>query len=178
VNFPSPAFERIEVEAGQVKALQGVDAHGRRHVLIVAGLRPYPWRVLASRSKKAGLPFHTWQTSTRDQVRAALRTADIEPFPSDAVLGLAMAFGAARWRDPKGGRAVSVLEWDLRNLEKALEDVMTGTLWHDDAQVRYSGPGSARDDGADWWSLHAWDGDCGFDPAWAGASVPVVEAVR
>lgn len=112
---------------------------------------------------------------TRDSLKAALRASGTAPYPRTAVLGAAMAFGARRETMPGQTRATSVLTWDLRNLEKALEDACKGVLWHDDDQVRFSGPGSAIDTDDDWWALHVWDGARPWQEAWAELSVPVVE---
>jgi len=152
-------------------------ADGVRHVIVLAGLRPYPFTEFSARRKKTGLPYATWQATTRDCLKTALHASGTGPYPREATLGLAMAFGAVL--DDSGGpsrRRSSVLSWDFRNLEKALEDACKGVLWHDDDQVRYAGPGSAIDTTEDWWALHAWDGGP-WQESWAGLSVPVVERI-
>ena len=168
----------VEPRPGQVDVNEWADACGRRHVLILAGLRPYPFTEFAARRRKTGQPYAEWQEATRTALKAALRRSGTAPYPRTAVLGLAMAFGARRDVMPGQRRATAVGSFDLRNLEKALEDVAKGVLWHDDKQVRYSGPGSARDSEADWFALHVWDGDVGWRSEWAGFSVPEVEVVN
>ena len=155
---------------------------GTRHIVLVVLERPMPspgslgavWR----NSPRAHL-YSNWRTRQRYIARAALVGVEGWPAPADWHVGAAWAFGAIPSAPPKArrrkdgtldGRTVkSVLDWDLRNLQKAAEDVLTGLLWDDDRQVRFEGPGAAIDTQVDAWEVHAWTGPPGTDLSWREA---------
>ncbi len=159
-----------------------VASNGIRHMVLVVLERPMPspgslgavWRNTAR-----GKAYGAWRARMRDLLAVALGWVDGWPAPPDWHVGAAWAFGAtpvsppdaARRKDGEVDRRTvkSVLDWDLRNLQKAAEDVLTGLLWDDDRQVRYEGPGAAIDAGCDWWAVHAWTGPPGTDLSWREA---------
>lgn len=178
--------------AGDISCKQWETIEGSvtvRHVLIVAAIRPHryvvrPWKGHGSKDP-AVKSYGVWMTSTREQLQVALMASGIEPFPADWRLGVAISSAAAPMATvgaatTKSGdvdkRTVSdVLSWDLRNLDKAIEDCMKGILWGDDKQVRTSGPGAHFDTGADAFAIHCWGTPDSFVPwqhAWDADSVP------
>jgi len=156
-----------------------VASNGIANIVLVALERPMPspgsLGAVRRRSPRA-LSYSRWRARQRDLARVALADVPGWPCPAEWVVGAAWSFGAApasppdaaRRKDGKVDRRTvkSVLDWDLRNLQKAAEDVLRGLLWPDDQQVRYEGPGGAVDDGYDWWAVHAWAGPPGTDLAW------------
>ena len=173
MTFPRSEFVDAQVRPGEVRVVEGRDCEGHRHVLLLAAIRPRPWTAFA-RAKRAtnGQPYSAWKAATHDAVKAACLAVGIRPVMfSRSNLGLAMSFGATLAKRGGEKRATSVKTWDLRNLEKAMEDVLKGILYVDDDQVRYSGPGHAVDTAADWISCHAWEGGM-WDPGWQVFTVP------
>ena len=155
-------------------------AGGIRHIVLVVLERPMPspgslgavWRNTAR-----GKAYSAWRTRMRDLLTVAL--AGVDGWPSDWHVGAAWAFGATPSAPPKARRrkdgevdkrrVKSVLDFDLTNLIKAVEDCLTGLLWKDDRQVRYEGPGAAIDTQVDAWEVHAWTGPPGTDLSWREA---------
>lgn len=173
--FPSAPFADAQVSAGEVRVLVGVDADGNRHVLVLAGIRPKPWTAFARAKRRGnGEPYASWLASTRDALLAALGTQTRPLYSRDAVLGLAMSFGAVPAKHGGEKRATSVRTWDLRNLEKSFEDACKGILWADDKQVRFAGPGAAIDTTQDFCCAHVWQGGP-WKAEWAAFTVPPVE---
>ena len=168
-------------------------SNGIRNIVLVVLERPMPspgslgaaWRRTAR-----GKAYGAWRARTRERLAVALVGVEGWPCPADWHVGAAWAFGAtpasppgaARRKDGEVDRRTvkSVLDWDLRNLQKASEDVLTGLLWADDRQVRFEGPGAAIDTGCDWWAAHAWTGPPGTDLSWreAWAERSVTETLR
>jgi len=156
-----------------------VASNNIRHIVLVVLERPIPspgslgavWRNTAR-----GRTYGAWRTRMRDMLTVALAGIEGWPCPSNWHVGAAWSFGATYAAPPKArrrkdgtldGRTVkSVLDWDLRNLQKAAEDVLTGLLWKDDRQVRFEGPGAAIDTKVDAWEVHAWTGPPGTDLGW------------
>jgi len=154
-------------------------SNGIRNIILIVLDRPMPspgslgavWR----RSAR-GRVYAAWRKRTRDLMAVALAEVAGWPCPADWHVGAAWAFGATPASPPDARRrkdgtvdrrtVKSVLDWDLRNLQKAAEDVLKGLLWADDRQVRFEGPGAAIDTGFDWWAVHAWTGPPGTDLAW------------
>ena len=172
-TFPRSEFADATLSRpGEVRVVEGTDSEGHRHVLILAGIRARPWTAFA-RAKRAtnGQPYSAWKAATHDAVKAALAASGTAMYPRDARLGLAMSFGARLAKVGGERRATSVLDFDLRNLEKATEDCLKGLLYADDDQVRYSGPGHAVDTAADFVIVHAWEGGM-WQAEWAAFTVP------
>lgn len=118
-------------------------------------------------------------------ISAALSASGVEPFPADWKLGSAISSAArpdapldARIRkDGKiDGRYIkSVLDWDRTDLDKAIEDLFNGILWHDDKQIRTTGPGAHDDTSHDGFALHVWGTPNSYvrwNPEWGSSSVP------
>jgi hypothetical protein len=114
-------------------------------------------------------------------------SSGIEPFPKEWVLGTAISSAAppAAPADAKrrkdgniDGRYIkSVLNWDRTDLDKAIEDACNGILWHDDKQVRSTGPGAHFAQTGNGFAIHTWGTQSGFalwNPEWdaQGVSVP------
>lgn len=154
-----------------------------RHVLLVAALRPHPYVVRPFRGKGQKVPrmkrYALWQHSTREQVSVALQSSGIEPYPASWNLGTAISSAARPAAPPDArrrndgqtdGRWIkSVLDWDRTDLDKAIEDLFNGVLWHDDKQVRTTGPGAHDDTAHDGFAIHVWGvatGVARWDPAW------------
>ena len=172
---------------GEVRAHQWY-TDAARHVLIVAALRPHPY-VVQSRAfgSKRGRAYHNWKEATRPQIAVALRKSNVQPFPADWVLGLAIS-AAATLSAPidapmtkKGNvdrRYVkSIRHWDATDLWKSIEDLGNGIIWRDDNQVRAMGPGAFADQHADAFAIHVWGIPPGrgapmWDNAWDDDSVP------
>src|SRR3990167_63490 len=179
VMFPSPAFADAQVRPGEIKVIEGRDSDGHRHVLILAGLRPHPWTVVArSREKTNGQPYSAWKAATHAAVKAACLAAGIRPVMfSRSNLGLAVSFGATLSKHGGEKRRTSVKSFDLRNLEKSWEDVLKGILYVDDDQVRYSGPGAAIDTTTDFICAHVWEGGP-WQAAWEDYTIPEAETAQ
>lgn len=143
---------------------------------------------------KRSRDYRRWRGIQRDLIRVLLAGEKDWPVPADWIVGAAFSFGATFASPPDAHRrndgtvdlrtARDVLAWDLRNLEKAAEDVLAGLVWKDDRQVRFAGPGAAFDTKENWWSVHLWatSPDEAFDvkgkarmhwqSAWEEMSVP------
>lgn len=173
--FPSPGFSDTVVIPGQLAVIEGRDNRGSRHVLVLAALRPKPWTAFArARRQTNGLPYSVWLASTRDHLKAAMARSRTVAYPRDAVLGLAMSFGARKSKIGEEQRATSILSWDYTNLCKSFEDAISGTLYADDDQVRFHGPGAAIDTTADFACAHLWEGGP-WKPEWTDYTIPPVE---
>ena len=168
-------------------------SNGISHIRLVVLERPMPSPGSlggARRYSARALSYSKWRGVQRDILRALVAPLEDWPCASDWHVGAAWAFGATPAAPPTARRRKdgevdkrsikSVLDWDLRNLQKAAEDVLKGLLWDDDRQVRFEGPGAAIDTGFDFWAVHAWTGPPGTDLAWreAWAARSVTETVR
>ncbi len=167
-----------------------------RHIVLVVLERPMPSPRITGGAMRRGDPssrgraYIRWRGIQRDLVRVALADVPDWPCPPDWMIGAAWSFGAilaspldARRRNDgevDQRTAKCVLDWDLRNLQKAVEDCMKGLLWKDDMQIRFEGPGAAIDVGCDHWQVHAWTGPPGTDLGWreAWAERSVTETLR
>jgi hypothetical protein len=184
----------LEPRPGEIVCREWWTQEGKiniRHVLIVAALRPHPYvvRIFAGRGKQPPRVkrYGAWMKSTREQIRFALMASGIEPFSKDWILGTAMSSAAppeapADARIRKDGRVdgryiKSVLSWDRTDLDKAIEDSCNGILWHDDNQVRTTGPGTHFAQTGNAFAIHAWGTQGNYvpwNPEWdaEGFSVP------
>jgi len=114
--------------------------------------------------------YRNWALQVKEILTSALLAhyKELPVFGKDMQLGIAFGFGAKRQAPPnakrtkKGkvdGRQVKgIMDWDMSNLIKGVEDIMNGLVYDDDKQIRWYGPCFAEDSTSDWISVHVWEG--------------------
>jgi len=188
------ALAPLEPKAGEVACREWWTREGHveiRHVLIVAAIRPHPYvvRVYAGRGNQPPRVkrYGIWQKTIKEQLQTALAVNGIAPFEKDYYLGTAIS-SAARPGSPPDARLrkdgfvdrryiKNVMDWDRTDLDKAIEDACNTILWHDDKQVRATGPGAHFAQTGDAFAIHTWGAVNNFvlwNPDWnnTGFSVP------
>ena len=143
------------------------------HLRINMRIRPQPKPRETQKTRfvnKRVRDYRKWANNVSELLKVALLAhfKDLPVFHKDIQLGIAFGFGAkkeapADARITKKGKVdkrqiKGIDDWDMSNLIKGIEDIMNGTVYHDDKQIRWYGPCFAEDMTSNWISIHVWRG--------------------